>query len=328
MKKLLLLAACFIVAGRCGFAEEEESCVFDFGTEISNIKYEEPGVMKEEGVMYGIAASYTYRNAYMLRADGRYASGQVDYKNSGTLNDIDDYILELRGLVGYDLSKNKTKTFTPYAGFGYRYLLDDQGGMTTSTGAKGYDRESNYFYSPIGIETTNSFNNGWTMGATLEYDYFWKGKQKSYLSDARLYDPITGYYTYNDIENSQDSGYGVRGSMKLEKKGKKLDFGVEPYIRYWKIKQSDVTADSVISEDGLWLITSAFVEPKNESTEVGVRFTLRFDIPQVSERIDSRMEPADTKNGVGASNTLETFREKGYITEEEYETSKESIGEQ
>ena len=218
MKKLIILAACFMWIEAKSFAKDGESHKADFGTDISHIKYEEPGVMKEEGMMYGIFGSYTYYNTYMLRTEGKYSFGQVDYKNSGTLNDIDDYMLEFRGLLGYDLLKRETAAFTPYIGFGYRYLLDNGGGLTTSTNAKMYDRESNYLYSPIGIETSNSFNNGWSIGATLEYDYLWQGIQKSHLRDARLYDPIIGYYTYNNISNDQDKGYGIRGSVELQKK--------------------------------------------------------------------------------------------------------------
>ena len=45
--------------------------------------------------MAGMVGSYTYRSKFMLKADGRFSYGQVDYKNSGTLNNINDYIFRV-----------------------------------------------------------------------------------------------------------------------------------------------------------------------------------------------------------------------------------------
>lgn len=285
MKKLLAITLCFAFIGMGSVLAQIElpKHSWDLGTEISYIKYKEPSVMEEKGMMYGLLGSYTYRGCvppadfdkWMLKAEGRFSYGQVDYKNSGTLDNIDDYILEFRGLGGYDFSF-EASTLTPYIGIGYRYLNDDASGMTTSTGAVGYERESNYFYSPIGVEVITPLKNNWSVGAMLEYDIFWWGKQKSHLSDARLYNPIVGYYTFNDIENRQDKGYGIRGSIKFQKKGEKLDFVIEPYIRYWNIRKSKGVTTSTISENGLWIITGTFYEPKNNSTEIGCRLAVKF----------------------------------------------------
>jgi hypothetical protein len=281
VRRLILLSLagtmCFIFIGVGSiFAEAElQKHTWELGPEISYIKYKEPSVMEEKGMMYGIVGSYTYHNKLMLKADGRFSYGQVDYKNSGTLDNIDDYILELRGLGGYDFSVFTASTLTPYIGIGYRYLNDDFAG-TTSTGALGYERESNYIYSPIGVEVITPLKNNWSVGAVLEYDIFWQGKQKSHLSDARCYNSVWGYYTLPDVENDQDKGYGIRGSIKFQKKGEKLDFVIEPYIRYWNIKKSNEVTTSTISENGLWIITSTAVEPKNNSTEIGCKLAVKF----------------------------------------------------
>jgi len=264
MKKILAITLCFafISMGSVLAQTELPKHSADLGTEISYIKYKEPGVMEEKGMMYGIVGSYTYRPKFMLRAEGRFAYGQVDYKNSGTLDNIDDYILEFRGLGGYDFSVFTASTLTPYIGIGYRYLNDDMTG-TTSTGALGYERESNYLYSPIGVEIITPLKNDWSVGATLEYDYFWKGIQKSHLSDTGL--------GLGDIENDQNKGYGIRGSVKFQKKGEKLDFVIEPFIRYWNIKKSKETA---ITYSGT--IIGYGYEPKNNSTEIGCKLAVKF----------------------------------------------------
>lgn len=265
MKKLLALTICFMFMGvGITFAEPLQKHTFELGPEISYITYKEPDVMKQEGMMYGLAASYTYHNKLMLKAEGRFSYGQVDYKNSGTLDNIDDYVWEFRGLGGYDFSiLKKATTVTPYIGIGYRYLNDDMSGMTSSTGAIGYKRESNYLYSPIGVATITPLKNGWSFGAIAEYNIFWWGKQISHLSDV---DP-----GFNDLKNRQNNGYGIRGSIKLQKKVEKLDFVIEPFIRYWNIKKSK---DADITYYGTYV--GYGYEPKNNSTEFGIMLSVMF----------------------------------------------------
>ncbi len=267
MKKLIAsLAICFMFVGiGSSFAEplQLQMHTWEVGPEISHITYEEPGVMEEKGFMYGIAGSYAYHNIYMLKVEGRYSFGQVDYKNSGTIDDIDNSIFEFRGLGGYDFRMSETSILTPYIGFGYRYLKDDVGGMTSSTGALGYERESKYYYSPIGIETITKLDNGWSLGLTVEYDYFWKGIQKSHLSDVDA--------SISDMENDQNDGYGLRGSIKLQKKSEKIDFIIEPFIKYWDIEKSEVSAITVAGS--IW---GYGWEPENNSTEFGIKFAVKF----------------------------------------------------
>ena len=247
---------------------------WEFGTEISHITYKEPDVMREKGVMLGTTGAYTYYGllpssymsddkCIMLRGEARYSGGLVDYKNSGTINDIRDYMVEARGLAGYVFGSLTDFSVTPYLGFGYRYLNDDTSGKVSSTGALGYERESNYYYSPIGAEMLWDINNSWLIGTTLEYDYFWGGKQISHLSDVNR--------GFSDLKNDQHSGHGLRGSLKVLKKLDYLDLFFEPFIRYWRVAQSkntDVTYRGVIVGYGY--------EPKNNSTEIGMKLGARF----------------------------------------------------
>lgn len=249
-------------------AEVLKERALEAGGEISHITYEEPGVMEEKGLMYGVSASYTYHRPdpkLMLKAQGRFSAGQVDYSSSssGEMDNIDDYIFELRGLGGYDFIISSTSAITPYLGLGYRYLNDDSSGMTTSTGAKGYERESNYCYSPIGLEVISELQNGWSLGGLIEYDYFWSGKQKSHLSNAVA--------AFGDLKNDQDDGYGLRGAIKFKKESDKVDFLIEPFIRYWNIEKSN---ESEATYQGV--IIGYGYEPKNNSTEIGLNFVISF----------------------------------------------------
>lgn len=237
---------------------------FSLGTEISYFKYEEPDLMKDTGMMYGIVGSYTYRNKFMTKLEGKFAYGQVDYNGATwdgtplTVSDIPDYMLEFRWLLGYDFVA-KGITITPDFGIGYRYLQDNM----QQRYAGGYQRESNYIYIPIGAGAVTNLGKGWSLGANVEYDLFLWGRQISYFSDI---DP-----NYNNPENEQLRGYGVRGSISIAKKGEKMDFIIEPYIRYWNIKESNY---SILTYDNIPV--SYGIEPNNDSTEIGCKLSVTF----------------------------------------------------
>jgi len=268
MKRIAFIAIFWLLllAGN-GFADLEAPQVFgkDLGVEIgfetSHITYTEPGLMREEGFMYGLTGALAYRSYnYMLSIEARASLGQVDYHSgsSGDMKNIDDNMLEVRGLAGYDLNMSETLAVTPYIGIGYRHLDDNMGGKISTTGAYGYDREISYLYSPIGIDVTTAFENGWNMKLRLEYDKFWDGNVESHLGS------IPGYY---DIENDQDKGYGYRGSIMFKKKGETMDFIIEPFFRYWHIKDSKYTTDPG---------GTTWHEPKNNSEEFGINFAAEY----------------------------------------------------
>jgi hypothetical protein len=234
------------------------------GTEISYLKYNESGV-EDKGMMYGIVGSYAYHyNKIMLKAEGKFAYGQVDYDGatwSGTpltISDIPDYMLEFRGLLGYEIVA-KNITFTPDFGIGYRWLQDNSQNKYYG----GYRREANYVYIPIGIEAVANLGKGWFLGAGIEYDRFMWGEQKSYFSDI---DP-----GYNDIENQQTSGYGYRGSISIAKKWEKAGFKIEPYIRYWSIDDSEIEPLIYNGKNVGYVL-----EPNNYSTEIGCQLAITF----------------------------------------------------
>jgi hypothetical protein len=167
-------------------------------------------------------------------------------------------MLELRWLLGYDFVA-KAITITPNLGMGYRYLQDN----SQDKSAAGYQRESNYIYVPIGVETVANLGNGWSLGANIEYDLFLWGRQISYFNDV---DP-----SYNAVENEQMKGYGVRGSISIAKKGRKAGFIIEPYIRYWNIKES---REGYITYGGTPV--GYGIEPDNDSTEIGCKLAVTF----------------------------------------------------
>jgi len=232
------------------------------GAESSHIKYNEPGVMEQKGYMYGINGFYAYHNNFMLKTDIRYSQGEVDYKSNGTgkINNIDDYIFEVRGLAGYDFELSCKEFITPYIGFGYRYLNDDMSGKQSSTEALGYERESFYYYIPIGFEAVSRLDTRWSVTVKLEYDYFFDGKQKSRLSDAGG----------DDITSDQYDGYGMRGSIKILYDYSYAKISFEPFINYWSIDESAL--DIFFIDDNIYF----GYEPDNRSTEIGMRVIFEY----------------------------------------------------
>ena len=268
MRKLLMAMLVFCAAGQAlgqeeppAFVESLQKATWELVPEIYYYTYEEPGPdIKDTGTFFGLNGAVTWRDwvpaspkksvpdeKWMGRFEGRFAFGQVDYDGyymDGTpvsVDGIDDYVMEFRLLVGPDFPK-QTRMDTLYAGIGYRYLYDDFQ----------YSRESTYLYVPIGLKTTGNLKGNWSVDSTVEFDILLWGQQVSGL----------GELGYVDIENTQDSGYGLRGSVRFQKHGRKTDFIFEPFVRYWNIDQSDVV-------NGIY-------EPQNETLEIGIKFGWLF----------------------------------------------------
>jgi hypothetical protein len=265
MKKTFLLAACLAVLvfdGSSVLALSPSS--FDAGLQLSHITYKEPGLMRESGIMYGVTGAYTrVRPGLMWRIDGTLTTGQVEYVGSYwdgtplTVKGIQDTMFETRAVLGPTDFVNISSYYLPFIGIGYRYLYDGADKM-----AGGYRRESNYIYIPLGVDGLVTTKGRWSVGFTAEYDMFISGKQYSYLSDA---DP-----GYNDMENTQDSGYGYRASLKFMREGKQ-NLTIEPFVKYWKIDKSNTTTITYYGTP----VGSGY-EPSNNSTELGVRVLIRF----------------------------------------------------
>ncbi len=263
---LALVLACVFLFGVKGVsAEKLEKYSLEIGPELFYFEYKEPGLMKNEGYIYGLKTAFTYRDGFMLGLEGLFSYGHVDYSSTSTGEGSGDKnaIVDIRGLIGYDFYLADSFVFNPYLGYGYRYLNNDSGGKFTTTGHWGYERESNYYYSPVGVNLIAGVSKNWRINTNAEYDYFWYGEQLSHLSDGDPY--------YQDVRNKQKKGYGARGSIEIQRKSKDSLFNFGPFVRYWNIKESKhaalVYAGTVIGE--AW-------EPKNRTAEYGIRFTWRF----------------------------------------------------
>ncbi len=257
----------------------ESGLHIEIGPSIFHTGYKEPGVMEESGIMKGISGACTYRedNALgpvdMLKFEGVIASGKVDYRSplAGAVNGIEDTITEARLLAGMNLTTSGNVALTPFAGFGYRQLKDNGHGRLSSIGNYIlYDRESNYLYTPIGLEISSKTPGSWRIGGTVEYDLFWRGTQYSQLSAAN-----NERYTYSDdIKNTQTKGFGLRASLKAVKKFHPFSLSFETFFRYWNLDNSK--SCTVLVTENLISKHVQFVEPENTTAQYGLNVSLLF----------------------------------------------------
>lgn len=202
--------------------------------------------------------AYPDRHTF-LRGELRYAGGTVDYTSNGTGSSSGepDWYIEGRALVGNDWLL-KSATLSSYVGLGYRFLMNDGRGIT-STGASGYRRQSSYFYLPVGLIYRTVLRSGNSMLGLIEYDHLLAGNQFTKLSDTGL--------GYSDLDSKQTDGYGVK--LRLAYVARQWSAG--PYLHYWNIADSAVNP---IYKNGL--LNGYGWEPHNRTTEVGLEFSRPF----------------------------------------------------
>ena len=274
-KSLVLFFTFFCISFDLAADTRSHQKQWEIGPEVYHAAYEEPGVMKKDGIVYGVKGAVEFHDVMpgpvdMLRVEARYARGEQDYTSgfTGDIDDIDTSVFEVRGLLGHDILFSNG-VLTPYVGFGYRWKKDGAGGKVSTSGALGYDRESNYSYSPFGVALTADLDKGWSIGGSFEYDLFWGGTQKSVFSKVH---PLN-----TDLVNDQDDGYGLRASLRIAKKLDEAFFiAIEPFWRYWDIAQSK---PGVYDEYNAFLgrtVQKTGYEPENSSSEYGVAVSLFF----------------------------------------------------
>ena len=229
---------------------------WEVGGQVSKYHYEEPGFMNLKGNQAGAVGAYTFTSPNRLysRIDLRASYGKLKYEGSGTLDDVPDWIVEARAVIGRDYLRGEGIALSPYVGLGYRYLYNDLQGYS-STGAVGYRRYSHYVYVPLGLTARFRAGVRWVVAPTVEYDAFLGGRQYSQLTDTGI--------GYSDASNTQKHGYGYRAYLMLE--NGRWAFG--PWLHYWKIKDSDTVPIG---------LGKAALEPANWTREYGVELRYRF----------------------------------------------------
>jgi hypothetical protein len=239
---------------------------FSIGTEMFSYLYKEPNLMKTRGNSYGINASYSYclDNNLCFQPELRLNKGKEHYKSNYSGNDkkkTPNSIFEIRTLLKkfIPLSELKIEMY-PFIGIGYRYKKDNSYNMVTDTGFIGWLRKSQYYYIPLGLNVDFNLTQEWSLSVLGEYDLFLKGIQRSHNK-------------FISVKNTQKQGYGFRSEILLNRNFNKHILSVGPFVNYWNIKKSKTT-DIVCNHCGRKHIY--YVEPKNTTTELGIRIKYSF----------------------------------------------------
>ena len=222
------------------------------GCRLEYVRYEEPDVMSEEGVLAGISAGYRagFGKGLFCRIGGSYSAGTLHYSTDASRRmrlraDTPNQILDVRGETGLLWPRNEW-TFGPYAGVGYRFLVDD---LPSINNLEGYRREQAYLYLPLGLEAGLSAWALWKVSGRLEYDLFIEGRNRSIGEKMK-----------------QEAGYGVRCSVAADYVREFAWFRggrVETFVQYWSVKESTLSA-------------GGFYEPENSSIIFGLSVAGEF----------------------------------------------------
>lgn len=245
----------------------------ELGLTLSSYSYSEPSLsvsMKATNWGVDYTGTYAIGNDFFVLGNANYNNGQVNYSGTGTQSGIPQYYYDIKGVVGYDFAFEGFN-LSPYAGFGYRFLSQQWGGSTTSTGNIGYDRQSTYNYIPIGIIHRFAVANKAKLETTLEYDYLISGNQYSGISS--LNGATVSGNTYSNVpnqNNTQNTGYGLNLTVMY----KEDSWGVGPYFKYWNIQQSNINY-ATIKVNGS-NATYGWYEPSNNTKEYGIKAIYRF----------------------------------------------------
>lgn len=255
IRKLLLFIFANVFLLSYANAEDKVGMTHEFGLQVTgSYDYNEPEFMHNKSELqeqwldnFGLA--YNFKNSFVLNDfltelefDSDFRRITYDYWSdaTGTDNDVENDVYNLRGLYGVQL----TDKLMLKSGFGYRYLIDKHAGGVTTTGHTGYDRIQEYKYIPIVAELVAPIGsiNG---KLKLEYDHVFWGENESKLSSGAL-------------KFRNDDGYMVKASYKIPYEG----FYLEPYYEFQSIEESTVTGSSQ--------------EPSNTTDEFGIKLTKKF----------------------------------------------------
>lgn len=253
---------------------------FELGLQISDYRYEEfvggSQFMRLTGPTFGIVldVAQSLGSGWFVEGDMRGTYGDHDYNGGdidlftgistpSTKSGISDWMFDARLLAGHDFLfpgafwGATDAGLSPYLGFGFRFLYDDNTG-TDSNGVAGYERFSHYLYLPIGVTPRFRLSPNSRLSVNMEYDQLLYGWQVSSLGES-----IAGA---SDLTNQQTTGYGLRGSVMYEQP----HWSVGPFVEFWDIGTSNTACT------GSGIGTLCGDEPHNQTTEIGLQAKYRF----------------------------------------------------
>lgn len=241
---------------------------FTLGVEAFDYAYRErqdgATIVRDDGVFGGVALDYieTIGSAAFLRARIRSSWGSVDYRaDEDRIEGVNQDIAQVEFHLGRDISIGRA-TLTPFAGLGGRLLVDNSGGKLSTGGKAGYDREVSYTYVPIGAGLSAPLGKGWRLQTSAQINLLFGGDVRSEFSDV---DP-----ELPNVRLDLNGGLGLEASTALAVSLGRREIAFGPFVRHWRLRTSNERV--LTDEDG----SIAIFEPRNRTTELGVRLSFAF----------------------------------------------------
>lgn len=273
-----MISKLIFLVGTCGLvvlsptradAQTETRRGFEIGAEAFDYSYRErfegQTVASDDGRFGGLTASLVagLGRGVLFRARLSTDFGSVDYSSEdGEIKDVSQSIGQLELQVARDFRLGRSATITPFIGLGSRILNDNSGGRETEDGFLGYDREINYAFVPIGAAVTTQVGTSKTLTFSAQYNWVVGADAESKFSDV---DP-----EFPNLKLDIPGGHGLEASAILGVPLGKTQLRFGPFVRHWNIQRSE---SQTFEEDGE--IIELF-EPRNRTTEVGLRLSLAF----------------------------------------------------
>jgi hypothetical protein len=259
-----------------GAAQAQTRGGFELGAELFDYSYRErldgQTIVYDDGVFGGFHAGYveTIGGNLFLRARLSAAGGSVDYRAPGPggdarLENVDQAVGQLELHVGIDVPLGGGATISPFTGLAARALIDESGGETASTGEIGYDREIGYAYVPLGIGARVPVGGRSAIVLSAQYNLVVNGTAESRFSGI---DP-----ELPDVELDLDGGHGLEASAAYQFGVGRHAVSFGPFVRHWKIGRSDSFVIANPDDPGEAI---ELFEPRNRTTELGVRLSFAF----------------------------------------------------
>ncbi|HEX8126020.1 MAG TPA: hypothetical protein VF548_10605 [Allosphingosinicella sp.] len=277
MKKTRIVTAALLAGAgfASGTAQAQTRGGFEAGVEVFDYGYRERDegetVVYDDGQFAGFHLGYVERigRGLFLRGKLSASAGSVDYRApdpaaDDRIENVDQALGQLEVHVGIDIPVGGGATLSPFAGLASRALIDESGGETSSGGLAGYDRETSYAYVPVGVGVRVPAGKG-ALLLSGQYNLVVGGTSKSKLSGI---DP-----ELPDLKLDLDGGHGFEASVvyRIPIGKHALSFG--PFVRHWKLDRSE-TFTIANPDDPSEAIE--FFEPRNRTTELGLRLSFAF----------------------------------------------------
>jgi hypothetical protein len=202
------------------------------GVLVDAYAYREPEAsVRLDGTKWGAAVGCTLPGlpgGCHLQAGLEASWGALGYRGSGSLERVPEVRLEPRILLGRDFAPAAWLGLSPFIGFGQRSAWNDLRG-TTSTGARGYRRESRVRYLPVGCWLRVPVGPGRLLAGCLEWDPVLQARAISRFTD------VGG--GYQDAINHPGGGRGFRTCILFESG----TCSVGPWLQEWRLDRSEWT---------------------------------------------------------------------------------------